>query len=107
MCSQREMKRAGREAANKWLAKAQANAVVQLGTARFEYGHTLNSLRDITGIPSSSDRDYSWGFFKQVKSRVFSYVGKGLGSYRSHIQTPAKSDKLNHQVHDIVGAEQY
>jgi TIR domain len=72
-----EAKKAGQAAAKQWCRAASHQAQVTLAGWGFEYGMTLHDL--IAGgarVPPSADEDYSWGFFKLVKSRVYHALHK-------------------------------
>ena len=60
-----KMKWNGRNAAADWLRTAGIEHMIKLAGCELEYGETLNDLiGDGFKIPSSSDRDFSWGFFR-------------------------------------------
>jgi hypothetical protein len=62
----------GKAAARKWLTDASIQDMIELAGSRFEYGETLDGLiAEGYRVPRSSDRDFSWRFFKQVKGHVF------------------------------------
>ena len=69
-------KRQGRNAAKVWLASAATADKVMFAGYDFRYGEdTLDDLREAgINVPSSSDPQYSWGLFKQVKGHVFHKV---------------------------------
>lgn len=67
-----DMKRTGQFAAKRWCRSALPKAQIALAGWRFEYGMTLNDLvSEGADVPPSGNRDYSWGFFKQVKGRIY------------------------------------
>lgn len=73
-----ENKARGRDAAKAWCKTASIKQQVELAAADLEYGETLNALRaDEFDVPESSDWDYSWGFFKQVKWKIFRAIHRG------------------------------
>lgn len=67
-----EAKRRGQEAAKRWLQQATIEQKVALAGVQLEYGETLDDLiEENFEVPSSADKDFSYGFFKQVKGHVF------------------------------------
>lgn len=73
----RENKKNGRIAASEWSNTTSIEQQVVLAGCDFEYGDTLDDLQsDGFDVPSSSDANFSWGFYKQVKSRVFNAMYK-------------------------------
>ena len=66
-----EKKNQGMQAAKEWLKTAPVQVQIDVAGSKFNYGETLNGLIDEgLSVPCSNDRDFSWGFFKQVKSRL-------------------------------------
>jgi hypothetical protein len=79
--AKREAKKAGQAAAKQWCRAASQQAQVTLAGWDFKYGMTLDGL--IGGgarVPPSADEDYSWGFFKQVKGRVYHALHKSTSA---------------------------
>lgn len=65
-------KRRGAALAKEWIRIAPQRDKVRVAAAVVDYGFTLTELADgSTQLPVSSDKDFSWGFYKQVKSHVF------------------------------------
>ncbi len=71
-------KKTGQLAARYWLRSAQIADVVWLAGSDAEYGDdVVNALREVNvSMEGSSSRDFSWGFYKLVKSHVFQLVHK-------------------------------
>jgi hypothetical protein len=66
-----QKKKDGINAAKEWVKTATIQEQIDVAGCEFEYGETLDEL--ISGgkrVPHSDDKDFSWGFFQQVKSRV-------------------------------------
>ena len=67
----------GRQKANEWCETATTEQQVGVAGSDFEYGETLDDLiAEHFTVPRSDDPDFSWGFFKLVKSRVFHAMEK-------------------------------
>ena len=61
----------GQKEAMDWLQQATAAQKIAVAGSDFEYGETLADLiAEGCDVPRSTDVDFSWGFFKQVKSHV-------------------------------------
>lgn len=61
----------GREAAKRWCQTASIEQQVRLAGCDLQYGETLDNLIEHgLDVPAASNRDFSWGFYKQVKGRV-------------------------------------
>jgi len=59
-------------AAKDWYRTAAVRDRLAVAAYDFEYGDVLDDLADEgVAVPASSDVDFSWGFFKQVKGKVF------------------------------------
>ncbi|QDV22904.1 hypothetical protein [Aureliella helgolandensis] len=73
----RQSKKEGQAKAKLWLQTASHQECLKIANGGYDYGVTLSELRT-TGlhIPHSQDRDYSWGFVKQVKSKVYHSLHK-------------------------------
>lgn len=68
-------KKEGSLAARDWLRSATIADQIRFAGAAFTYGEVLDVYRDDTpALPNSLDVDYSWGFWKVVKSRVYHAV---------------------------------
>ncbi|WP_417731154.1 hypothetical protein [Rosistilla oblonga] len=73
----RQSKKSGQAKAKLWLQTAAHQQRLKVATGGYEYGVTLTELRDKgLHVPHSQDRDYSWGFVKQVKSNVYHSLHK-------------------------------
>ena len=89
--AKRESKKQGRHAAQKWSAIASVDAQVALAGTVFDYGETLDGLRDDDfDVPSSKDEDFSWGFYKEVKRITFNAVEKSR-EYQRNMQAERPS----------------
>lgn len=66
-------KKEGADAGRAWVKAASFQAVCDLASVNFEYGRTLSELTEMD-VPTSEDRDFSWGFLKAVKAKVASAV---------------------------------
>lgn len=64
-------KKAGAAAAREWSRSTRNQELLRVAGYPFQYGITLNDLRaqGLT-VPPASDQDFSWGFYKQLKSCV-------------------------------------
>ena len=79
--ARRAAKKAGQAAAKLWWAAASHEERVQLAGCGFEYGMTLDTLlAKGVRVPASEDIDFSWGFFKQAKSRVYTAIHKSASA---------------------------
>ena len=65
-------KKRGVQAAKEWCQSASFQEQIRIAGLDFEYGESLDaSVFDGLKVPKSKDIDFSWGFYKQVKSRVY------------------------------------
>lgn len=69
-------KAAGQLAAKGWLKTASIEDVMRLAGAETEYGDdTIDALREVNiHREELASPDFSWGFYKQVKSYVFHVI---------------------------------
>jgi len=68
-------KKDGSLAAKDWIRSAPIAELIAVAACDLEYGETLESLvAEGYQVPLSRDRDYSWGFYKKVKSHVYHAV---------------------------------
>lgn len=75
--SQRSQKKAGTSAAIDWIQHADPYEQVRVAACELKYGELLDGLiNEGFQVPSSEDRDYSWGFYNRVKHHVTSLVRK-------------------------------
>jgi TIR domain len=90
--AKREAKKAGQAAAKQWCSAASHEAQVTLTGCGFEYGMTLDNLiaRGVR-VPPSGDVDFSWGFFKLVKGRVYSALHKSTSAAKQKAAASART----------------
>lgn len=70
-----ESKKKGTNTAKDWVRNATTDEIIAIAACDFRYKETLNDLiKDGYEVPPSSDRNFSWGFFKQVKGYAFNAV---------------------------------
>lgn len=64
-------KREGINVAREWCRTASLLSQITIAGCGLEYGETLDTLiEEGYDVPSSSDRNFSWGFYKHVKGKV-------------------------------------
>ncbi len=89
------LKKQGGQAARAWLLTAATGEIVRLAGYEFDYG--LDTLDDLRAqgftVPSSSDFVFSWGFYKQVKGRVYHKIHMASNRMRNgRREFPENSD---------------
>lgn len=82
-------KKHGQAEARRWLTDAPVAAIIAVAGCEMEYGETLDDLRrEGFDVPASSDCDYSWGFFKQIRGYAHHKMFRGTPTHtRSHSGT--------------------
>ena len=71
MNDQRGRKKDGRQTGREWCNSTSLTQQIEIAGCHFEYGETLDTLiQEGYDVPRSSDQDFSWGFYKQVKKTV-------------------------------------
>lgn len=72
---QADQKKSGQVAAKEWLRTATIEDKIGVAACDFEYGETLDDLvKDEYPVPRSQEPNFSWGFYKQIKSHVYHAV---------------------------------
>jgi hypothetical protein len=91
----------GLTAAKAWLDTTSLQQRIRLATWDFRYG---DLLRDMPAkgiyVPRSGDRDFSWGFFKQVKGWLYSAAYKRMQDRQARLGALARRKVFVSYAHE-------
>ena len=90
----------GASAAREWLETASVDDAFGVAGSPFSFGMTLDDLIAAGwNVPHSSDKDFSWGFFKHVNDEVERikrvWVNKHLKRFVPQVGTDVPRPKLS------------